>query len=97
MRVMDSFEDLLHSHARALAKECMDPMVIYSGVLGLFVLGVLLFRNTSIHEFVGGREYESKRRRRFAGVTLMALAVICGEWRCFPNRTRRRMVCRRCS
>ena len=56
----------------------MDPMVIYLGAAALFVLGALLFRNTSIYEFVGGTEYESKRRRRFAGVTLMALAVICG-------------------
>jgi Tfp pilus assembly protein PilF len=75
---MDRFMDLLQSQARALAKECMDPMVVYLGVLALFVLGALLFRNTSIHEFVGGTEYESKRRRRFAGVTLMALAAICG-------------------
>jgi len=75
---MDSFKDLLHSHARELAKECTDPMVVYLGILGLFVLGALLVRNTSIHEYVGGAAYENKRRRRFAGVTLMAIAAICG-------------------
>ena len=77
MGTMDSFKDMLHSLARALMSESKDPMVVYVGILGLFVLGALLFRNTSIHAIAGGTEYEAKRRRRFAGVTLMGLALIC--------------------
>lgn len=74
---MDSFEVTLHSHAHALAKEFADPMVCYVAIGVVFLLGALLFRNTGIHEMVGGTDYESKRRRRFAGVTLMGLAAIC--------------------
>jgi len=75
--MMDTFETMLDSQAQALAKECMDPTVIYAGIGALFVLGALLFQNTSIHAGVGGTEYERRRRRRFAGITLMAAALIC--------------------
>ena len=73
---MEKFEATLRGHARALLTECMNPAVFYPGLLGLFVIGALLFRNTSIHEASGGTEYERRRRRRFIGIILMLVAVL---------------------
>jgi Tfp pilus assembly protein PilF len=68
---------ILRSHARALVTECMNPVVVYLGVLGIFILGAFLIRNTSIRIRVGAPEYERKRRRRSVGTILMLSAVFC--------------------
>jgi len=74
---MARFEIILRSHAHALVTECMNPVVLYLGVLGLFVLGALLIRNASIHITVGASEYLRKQRLRIVGIILMLSAAYC--------------------
>lgn len=82
---MERLEVMLRNQARALAKECTGPTAVYVAILTLFVLGAFLFKDTGIHAIAGGTEYEGIRRRRFAGITLMALAVICAGLKVFSQ------------
>jgi len=74
---MGRLEDILRSHAHAWVTDCTNPMMIYLGLLALFVLGALLIRNTSVLVDVGGTEYERRRMRRFIGAVFMFSAALC--------------------
>jgi len=54
----------------------MTPMTFYFGALGLFVLGVLCIRGTSLHADSGGDDFVWRRRRRTIGLLLLIAAAL---------------------